>query len=63
MAGNSEFGNTEFVFEFGAGEFTPIDSHLIQLFVGDTVRELFVNDTARISMVSDTSVTVFVDGV
>jgi hypothetical protein len=63
MTGTSEFGSTEFVFEFGAGEFTPIDSHLIQLFVGDTVRELFVNDTARISMISDTSMTVFVDGV
>ena len=54
MAGNSVFGNTEFVFEFGAGEFTPIDSHLIQLYVSDTARTLSVNDT---------SMTVFVDGV
>jgi hypothetical protein len=54
MVGTSEFGSTEFVFEFGAGEFTPIDSHLIQLYVSDTARTLSVNDT---------SVTVFVDGV
>jgi hypothetical protein len=63
MTGNSVFGNTEFVFEFGAGEFTPIDSHLIQLFVDDTATTLFVNDTAKTSIISDTSMTLFVDGV
>lgn len=54
MVGNSVFGNTEFVFEFGAGEFTPIDAHLIELFVGDTARTLLVADTSR---------TVLIDGV